>query len=217
MVVDGTGGMTEVCVLVCFCLCVCLCMCMCVCLGLKVTFRRAVAIRPKKANAEDLYFCPFCGGLRRERCTECYGSGVVRKKGEEESGKGKVEPDGFIEDPSMGYYEESEKFGVKIWRKKKKPGRTPKKEKEEEATEAPKTTKEGGRRGKGRPRRSEQDPFELPGLVLPTRSSSSEDGQGTDFISRTSFQIQQELIREEIDEETPDVEETDGEQSPDVP
>lgn len=92
---------------------------------LQVVFRGSVAEDAKKIAGQDLYLCPFCGGLRKERCLECLGSGIIEEEPKESRSLG------YIDDVDKGTFTENKEFGYTIWRRKKRPGRTPRKKKEE--------------------------------------------------------------------------------------
>eukprot|EP00187_Rhodella_violacea_P013983 CAMPEP_0184714670 /NCGR_PEP_ID=MMETSP0314-20130426/4752_1 /TAXON_ID=38298 /ORGANISM="Rhodella maculata, Strain CCMP 736" /LENGTH=440 /DNA_ID=CAMNT_0027177633 /DNA_START=321 /DNA_END=1643 /DNA_ORIENTATION=- len=42
----------------------------------KVTFKQSEMFLPQKVAGSNLFHCPLCGGLRKERCINCYGKGV---------------------------------------------------------------------------------------------------------------------------------------------
>lgn len=45
----------------------------------RIRYRHIEVVLPRRVWG-DLYYCPVCGGLRRERCITCYGSGTLQTK-----------------------------------------------------------------------------------------------------------------------------------------
>ncbi|GJQ09996.1 hypothetical protein GpartN1_g1787.t1 [Galdieria partita] len=43
----------------------------------RIRYRQIEVVLPRRVWG-DLYYCPVCGGLRRERCISCCGSGIVQ-------------------------------------------------------------------------------------------------------------------------------------------